>query len=299
MPMKTAVLVLLATTSMLAGQSADELVKQATAAWGQGDQEKALDLLDKAVRAAPSNETALFVRGSLLEARADRLNGQELVDAYAAAEKDFARLIKLAPKDPDAYHSRGCLRFKLGQIEESLADFDHFLEFRPERRPSHWQRGISCYYAGKFDEGIKQFEGYQDFDANDVENAVWRFLCMARKDGLPKSQEKMLKVGPDKRVPMLEIYDLYRGTKKPEDVLAAANAGEPPANAKNRQLFYAHLYLGIWHDLLGDRPRALAHLDRATDQHRIHHYMWDVARVHRDRLKKGTGTISGPGVPER
>ena len=66
--------------------------------------------------------------------------------------------------------------------------------------------------------------------------------------------------------------------------LAAAEKGE--GAAKNSQLFYAHLYLGIWFDLLGERAKALGHLNKAADEHRIGHYMWDVARVHRDRLKK-------------
>ena len=35
----------------------------------------------------------------------------------------------------------------------------------------------------------------------------------------------------------------------------------------------------------GDAARALAHLNKATDDCRINHYMWDVARVHRDLLK--------------
>ncbi len=53
---------------------------------------------------------------------------------------------------------------------------------------------------------------------------------------------------------------------------------------KNRQLFYAHLYLGIWFDLTGETKKALDHLNRAVE-HRINHTMWDVARVHRDHVK--------------
>jgi lipoprotein NlpI len=286
MTLRLAVIAFFAMAPQLSAQSPDELVKEAAAAWGRKDQEKALALLEQALKKSPDNEAALYLRGSLHDARADKLTGQAVLDAYAAGEKDFNRLLELNPKEADAYHSRGCLRFKLGRVDASLADFDKFLELRPERRASHWQRGISCYYAGKYAEGIKQFEGYQDFDANDVENAVWRFLCQAKKDGLAKAQQAMLKVGPDRRVPMLEIYDLYRGTRKIDEVLAAANADASSAAAKNRQLFYAHLYLGIWHDLLGDRPRALEHLGKATDEYRIPHYMWDVARVHRDRLKE-------------
>ena len=134
-------------------------------------------------------------------------------------------------------------------------------------------------------EGRRQFEGYQDYDSADVENAVWRFMCMVRSDGLKKAQDSMLKIGDDRRVPMRGIYELYIGKTTPDAVLAAAVKGELKSELKNQQLFYANLYLGIWFDLLGERAKALDHLNKAADDHRIGHYMWDVARVHRDWLK--------------
>jgi hypothetical protein len=36
----------------------------------------------------------------------------------------------------------------------------------------------------------------------------------------------------------------------------------------------------------GDKKTALTHLNKATDDHPFGHYMWDVARVHRDLLRK-------------
>jgi hypothetical protein len=85
---------------------------------------------------------------------------------------------------------------------------------------------------------------------------------------------------------MRQVYDLYKGDLKPEDVLATANAGKVDDVRRNSQLFYAHLYVGIYFDLLNDKKIALAHLNKAVDDYRIGHYMWDVARVHRDILKK-------------
>jgi lipoprotein NlpI len=201
----------------------------------------------------------------------------ELAAAEAAVAKD--------PGGADAYQRRGAARFRLGDIEGSIKDFDRYIERKPAAKVSHWQRGISYYYAGRYDDGRRQFEGYQDFDRNDVENAVWRFMCMARKDGMEKARKAMLKIGDDRRVPMRQVYDMFRGDLKPADVLAAATAGDPPADQLNRQLFYADLYVGIYYDLLGDRTKALDHLNRAVG-HRIGHYMWDVARVHRDLLAK-------------
>jgi lipoprotein NlpI len=266
-------------------QTSTELLNAARAAWAEQDVKRALELANQAVAADPKNKLAYVFRGSLYEEK----------DAYLDAVRDWSKVIELDPTDSDAYQARGCLNFKASRMGESLADFDKHLELRPERRKSHWQRGITCYYAGKFDEGKRQFEVYQDFDSADVENAVWRFMCMVRAEGLKKAQADMLKIGDDRRVPMRDIYDLYVGKKTPADVLAAAAKGDLKPELKNRQLFYAHLYLGIWFDLLNDRALALEHLNKAADDHRIGHYMWDVARVHRDRLaaqKKQCGTAN-------
>ena len=191
-------------------------------------------------------------------------------------------------KDADYYHQRGVANFKLGKFNESIADFDKQIELRPKDKISHWQRGISYYYAGRYDDGRQQFEGYQSFDSNDVENAVWRYLCMARKDGVAKARADLLKIGDDRRVPMKQIYDLFAGRMKPADVLAAAQAGNPSKNELNSRLFYAHQYLGLYYETEGNKKLALEHMAKATEDYRIGHYMWDVARVHRDLLLRGT-----------
>jgi lipoprotein NlpI len=238
--------------------------------------------LNEEVAKDPKNATTLVARAQVLEA----------LDRYGDAIADWNKVIELDKKDASAYQMRGLVQFKAGKINESIADFDEYIKRVPKAKISHWQRGISYYYAGRYEDGRKQFEGYQDFDSNDVENAVWRFMCMVRSDGIDKARKAILKIGDDRRVPMRQVYDLYKGDLKPEDVLAAANAGKVGASQRNSQLFYAHLYVGIYYDLLNDKKKALEHLNKAADDHRIGHYMWDVARVHRDLLakdlKKGT-----------
>ena len=98
-----------------------------------------------------------------------------------------------------------------GQIKRSIDDFDRFVELKPQQEPHHWKRGISYYYAGRYDDGRRQFEGYQTVDDNDVENAVWRYLCMARSLGVQAARDAILKIKHDRRVPMMEVYALYSG----------------------------------------------------------------------------------------
>jgi len=57
------------------------------------------------------------------------------------------------------------------------------------------------------------------------------------------------------------------------------------AGDENQPLFYAHLYIGLWHEVAGRAEEAKKHILEA-EKHKIGHYMWDVAHVHAERLRK-------------
>jgi lipoprotein NlpI len=232
-----------------------------------------LQLAGEAIAANPKDPEPLARRAEL----------NVLAGRSAEAIADYDRLIELFPERAALYDARGSEQFKLGKMDESIADFDRALKLQPDQEPWHWKRGISYYYAGRWDAGRKQFEGYQTVDDNDVENAVWRFLCMAREQGVPAARGDLLKIKRDLRVPMMEVYDLYQGKLRPDYVLRAANAGEPDATDLNQRLFYAHLYLGLYYEVTGDAAKAKEHIELAT-RHKIFHYMWNVADVHAKRL---------------
>lgn len=95
-----------------------------------------------------------------------------------------------------------------------------------------------------------------------------------------------MKIGNDRRVPLMEVYALYRGAVGPEAVLKGSAVGDPGERERNQRLFYAHLYLGIYHDLLGEKKKAIEHLSQAAGKYRIGHYMGEVVRVHHDLLTR-------------
>jgi lipoprotein NlpI len=204
-------------------------------------------------------------------------------------ETAIARLsdvIKGNPQTAIAWYLRGREYFRTGKIAESIADFDKYVQLEPQAENKQWERGISYYYAGDFVKGAKQFEDYQKFHDQDVENSVWRYLCIARASGVEKARATLLPISSDPRVPMMQIYGLYQGKLKPVDVLAAANASPPNRDVHNRRLFYAHLYIGLWHEAAGEADEAKKHILEA-EKHKIAHYMWDVVHVHADRLRRG------------
>ncbi|MCA9267507.1 MAG: hypothetical protein KDA41_03510 [Planctomycetales bacterium] len=224
-------------------------------------------------------------------ALADDAKLNELINDAKAASADgkaaqtvalLDQAIAIDAERADLYRWRGRELFSLGQIDASLRDFDRVATLAPDLEKTLWERGISYYYTGKFERGAKQFALYQTYHDADVENAAWRFICVARSDGLKHAQDSLLAIRNDSRIPMMAIYDMYRGEKSPDDVLAAANAGSPGEAELNTRLFYAHLYIGLYLEAQGKADDALKHLEEAK-RRPIQHYMYDVARVHLER----------------
>ena len=181
-------------------------------------------------------------------------------------------------QSPQAIMNRAVDAFEQGRFVESAAAFDELAKAIPDRAPELWQRGIALYYAGRYDDCRRQFESHRTVNPDDVENAVWHFLCVARGESPAKARAALLPVGPDARVPMREVYQMFRGTLTPEQVLSAA--GSQPA-----ALFYAHLYVGLYFEVQGMTARALEHIKIAAADRfeREGGYMHIVARVHARR----------------
>ena len=241
----------------------------------------------------------LLITCSGIPGMADDSASDLLVKAEAAAGQHYSQMaVELATaaisKDPrlgNAYYLRGRERFRLGQIPGSLEDFDKFVELRPDLASRQWERGIACYYAKQFETDARQFELYQTFHDNDVENSVWRYLCMVPTVGVVKARAVMLPIKNDRRVPMMQVYELYRGNLQPDDVLAACHKGNPPPDVLAKRLFYAHLYLGLYYEVAGKKELAAKYIHLAADKRLaknrgINRYMWDVARIHEASLQK-------------
>ncbi len=254
---------------------ASELAQQIIAAYEKGDVKQALALATKFIEAAPKNPQSWSLRG--------RIHSAQRQHELAAA--DLAEIPKLTPQSASAWQQSGVEYFRAGKIKESITAFDKFLELDPAQRPQHWQRGISLYYAGRFKDGKEQFEIHQTVNSNDVENAVWHFLCAARADGLEKARKGLIPIEGDGRVPMAQVHQLFAGKAKPEDVLAAAKAA-PAETRSGEPMFYAHLYLGIYFEAIGDAKQARDYIFKAAERANQNGYMGDVARVHAEILRK-------------
>jgi lipoprotein NlpI len=185
-----------------------------------------------------------------------------------------------AAQRPAAIFERAVADFLAGRIPESVAGFDTVARLDPDRAPQLWQRGIALYYAGRYKDCRLQFESHRTVNPNDVENAAWHFLCVARAESPQSARAALLPVGPDARAPMRQVYDMFRGTLMPGAVIAAAG-DRPDAQ------FYAHLYVGLYAEALGNKDLALEHIKAAADDRfALGGYMHDVARIHLNILQR-------------
>ena len=180
----------------------------------------------------------------------------------------------------EAIFERAVSDFERGLVDEAAVAFDTVAELLPHQAPHLWQRGIALYYAARYGDCREQFESHRTVNPNDVENAVWHFLCVAQAESAEVARTQLLPVGPDGRVPMREVYQLFKGTLMPMQVLDAA--GNNPSGQ-----FFAHLYLGLYFEAVRKPMEALDHIQMAAaDRYsRVGGYMHMVARVHLEILQ--------------
>jgi len=170
--------------------------------------------------------------------------------------------------------------FFAGRIKEAVAGYDKVVQLEPSSMPYLWQRGLAQYYAGRYKDCKAQFEAHRSVNPNDVENPVWHFLCTAKAESIEKAKASLLPVGPDSRVPMAQVYQMFAGKMTPEEVLKAggnSNAGK----------FMANLYIGLYYDVMGEKEKAKKHIAEAADSRyaREGDFMYQIARIHHRQLQ--------------
>lgn len=251
-------------------------IEQALAAVKRGETTNAVEILTAMTKATPDEARPWHLRAQL----------RSMMGDAAGSIEDLGQAIQREPKSPYLVQERAILYFKGNEMEKALIDFDRANELEPRLVPQNWQRGIALYYAGKYSEGRRQFELHQTVNDEDVENAVWHFLCVVRDKNLDEARSKLISIKEDTRVPMKEIHQLFSGKATPADVMKAAETAEATPRERTHHIFYARLYLGLYFEATGDSAKAAEHIRAAAAMAPRDDYMGDVARVHARRLKQ-------------
>jgi hypothetical protein len=70
-------------------------------------------------------------------------------------------------------------------------------------------------------EKAKQFKIDLTVNGKDLEETIWRYLCIAKESGAALAKNSLLAVKNDARLVLWQVYELFAGNCKPDDVLAA------------------------------------------------------------------------------
>ena len=204
--------------------------------------------------------------------------------------RETSQRIEANPKDKDAFSRRGDAQFFRGRFDDALADYDKMIELQPDLRAEHWRRGIALFYAGRHEQAAKQFEAYHTFDDVDRENGIWRYFSQRKAFGLQKAREGLLKYKKDDREPFPDVYKLFAGELKPDEILKRIAAVNLNRDERDKRLFYAELYIGLNDVVEGRNDSAKLHLREAVKNPWGPRggygpaYMWHVGRVQYELL---------------
>ncbi|MDH5252729.1 MAG: tetratricopeptide repeat protein [Nitrospira sp.] len=230
-----------------AGQDVQLLTQMAGILTGAGKSERALRLLDKAIRHAPERGEAYFSKGIIL------LNQKQI----AQAEQTVKEGLKHTSDSPVGYYYLGRISIESGNTEQALDSFDRAIAVNSSFEPAYLAQ--ASLYESKQDKGkaidvLKKYLHQVNPRNKDVRQHLIQ-LYVANKDyaGGLAELEKMLEEDPgdlDAQLRIALIYGEKKEFSKAIDQLTTILKARP-AELKVRE------YLGYLYEEIKDFPKAI------------------------------------------
>ena len=217
----------------------EELFQQAIEALEAKNTDAMVRLMDRAVATDVTNHFAYIKRAQLFD----------LIGNNDRAARDYTMALGFIGHDAhyaDVFQMRGCANFKLGNLQRAVSDWVTFIRLKPDKEAEHWQICVAYALLGSYEDARKQFEWHWTVNAEDMEVAFWHYLCVARMDGLESARENLIEVTGEERVPMPELYQLFKGEGSEADVWLAVEEGDPKKDERTQREFFANYYLGLY-----------------------------------------------------
>jgi tetratricopeptide (TPR) repeat protein len=85
------------------------------------------------------------------------------------AIQDYNRAIAIAPKYGESYVNRGIAKFKVGNIQGAIQDYDRAISIDPKDGEAYYNRGIARFESGEERSAIKDFDRAIAIDPQDAE----------------------------------------------------------------------------------------------------------------------------------
>lgn len=103
-------------------------------------------------------ETGNLDQGNLIVALNDRGNAYGRRGDHRLALRDFGRIIRLAPDDPDAWYNRGLSHRRMNMLDEAMSDYSQTIALDPEYGKAFNNRGSLLGRKGLFNHAIEDFD---------------------------------------------------------------------------------------------------------------------------------------------
>jgi len=257
-----------------AADSLNELMTQIQHLYSVKQYDEALRLTDEALLIAPDNSMVFRARAGIRIQSGDLINARE----------DLGHVLRLEGPNVQLLMERGMIHFRLGDFGKSVADFDGVLKLDPSQASETWARGISLYYAKEYEAGRRQFEFAQRSHPGDLENALWKFMCIARFHGVDVARATLITENKDGRAPMDQIHAFYKGRISESDLLIELEKIQGSPEQVKQAQFFGYAYLGFFYDSIGEKEKGDDYLRKAMGPYYPgRQYLAFVADVHLKR----------------
>jgi len=188
------------------------------------------------------------------------------------------------------FSERGDLHFFLGRFSKAVADYQKMVEIDPQQEAGHWRLGLALFYDGQYEAAADQFDRCDRIDRVDRENGIWRYFSQLKAFGKAEARKQLIKYEKADRAPFGKIYQLFSSELTPQQILDQIQSSPLEDAERQKQLFYAHLYLGLNGIMESDVEQGRRSLQAAVESTWPQqagygpNYMWHVGRLQLDLL---------------
>ena len=116
--------------------------------WQTRQLERAVELIDKAIKISPNNAAFYSNRGNALKE----------LEQFDAAIADYDKAIQLKPDLADAYSNRGLALQDLKKFDAAIASYDKAIQLKPDYVEVYWNNSLALLRLGDFSRGWELYE---------------------------------------------------------------------------------------------------------------------------------------------
>ncbi|GAB4137524.1 MAG: hypothetical protein Tsb009_05110 [Planctomycetaceae bacterium] len=180
-----------------------------------------------------------------------------LSDDPKAAEADFTTSLKIDPSQAMVYGMRATARLQQGKIQDAIADNRMVVKLTPRNPQAYVDLGFVLFHAGDFAAAEKAFQQALSLNANQRHLNPWRFLAIERSQNQAAAIEKFkssLSKPPANRDWIDHLIGYLAGKTTEKELLESINTKDN--SQKTAQLCEVHFFVGLRNSANGQKAAA-------------------------------------------